>query len=520
MTTTSLAPADSPPYFSGNPSWLGYDSADQSMWVATAPSSVDIVPMNANAWGNVSDVIPVGTRPFGVAADASKGDVFVTNTGSDNVSVVSDTSQLPESSIGVGNQPMGIAFDSTSGEIYVANEGSNSVAVISDATLKVVANVYVGFSPIGVAFDSATGDVFVANFGSYSVSVISGATHTVVATVPTGVGPYGVAVDNATDNIYVTNQGSDNVTVIQGSTDSVLTTIPVVTSAPTLLQGIAYDSRTDQLWVGAGFDYLVVLNATAQAVAYVYSTDPSGVAYDPDTGAVCATNSANATFECFALAKPITNTIRLTFTESGLPPGTPWNISVRDGPTEQSDSSQAAFSVVEHTYYSWVASEYAFFIPAARGYVALDPTPTVAIGASPVFVAVSFRAGPAEYPVRFNETGLATGEGWNVVLNNTLQASTGSSITFFEPNGSYGYSLGSLPTYSVSGSENSLTVGGAPVSIFVAFEKASPPGTSTENSQGVPGGLWWALAIVGVGTAYLVTVGLLQRRQPPFPPDS
>jgi YVTN family beta-propeller protein len=522
VTTTHLAPAYSPPYVSGSPTWLAYVSTDQSMWVASPPSSVDIVASNSNPFGNVSLILPVGSDPFGVSVDGARGEVFVTNTGSNNVSVISDTGHQSVGSIGVGQEPMGIAFDATTGETYVADEGSNSVAVISDATLRVVASVAVGFSPIGVAFDPTTGAVFVTNFGSYSVSVIDGASHAVVATVPAGIGPYGVAVDSATDNVYVTNQGSENVTVINARTDSIVATIPVVTSEPTLLQlqGIAYDSRTGQLWVGAGSWYLIVLNASAESVAYVYTTDPSGVAYDPDTGAVCATNSANATFECYLLATPLTNTVPVTFTETGLPSGTPWNISARGGPTLLADSAQAVFYVVEDTNSGPFGTAYTFLLPSAHGYVALDPHPTANVTTSPVSISVSFRLGPAEYAVRFNESGLATGVGWNVAVNDTRQESTGGSITFYESNGSYGYSLGSVPTYVPPTSPSTLAVRGASVSVMIPFTGGPSTGGPSSSPLWTSSYFWLALVIGGAGVVCLAAIAIHRRHRPPATPAS
>ncbi|MGI0073559.1 MAG: YncE family protein [Nitrosotalea sp.] len=44
----------------------------------------------AYAANTVVATIPVGTQPIGVAYDSAKGEIFVTNDGSDNVSVIRD----------------------------------------------------------------------------------------------------------------------------------------------------------------------------------------------------------------------------------------------------------------------------------------------------------------------------------------------------------------------------------------------------------------------------------------------
>jgi len=60
--------------------------------------------------------------------------------------------------IPVGSGPIGVAFDSNLNEIFVTNSRSNTVSVISDAANRVTATIIVGSRPenslAGVAFDS------------------------------------------------------------------------------------------------------------------------------------------------------------------------------------------------------------------------------------------------------------------------------------------------------------------------------------------------------------------------------
>ena len=72
---------------------------------------------------------------------------------------------------------------------YITNTGSNSVSVIDTATNTVVATVPVGFAPLGVAVNPAVTRVYVANFTPGNVSVIDTATNTVAATVAVGFSP-------------------------------------------------------------------------------------------------------------------------------------------------------------------------------------------------------------------------------------------------------------------------------------------------------------------------------------------
>jgi YVTN family beta-propeller protein len=127
----------------------------------------------------------------------------------------------------VGTFPAFQAIDAANHDIYVVNEATNNVSVISGTTNRVVATVPVGAEPYAVGYDAVNLDIYVMNANSNNVSVIDGATNHVVATIPVGSDPNYLAVDNANDDIYVVNTVSDTVSVIAGATNQLLTTVPV-----------------------------------------------------------------------------------------------------------------------------------------------------------------------------------------------------------------------------------------------------------------------------------------------------
>ena len=52
----------------------------------------------------------------------------------------------------------GAAYDSGKGEVFVTNEGSDTVSVISDSTNTVVATVPMRYAPYAIAYDSGKGE--------------------------------------------------------------------------------------------------------------------------------------------------------------------------------------------------------------------------------------------------------------------------------------------------------------------------------------------------------------------------
>ncbi len=278
-----------------------------------------------------------GVGPRGVAYDSGKGEVFVANEVSNNVSVISDASNSVVATIPVGPAPVGVAYDSGKGEVFVANEGSHNVSVISDASNSVVATIPVGPAPVGVAYDSGKGEVFVANEGSHNVSVISDASNSVVATIPVGPAPVGVAYDSGKGEVFVTNSNSNNVSVISDASNSVVATIPV-------------------------------------------GSAPVGVAYDLSNGYVYVSNHGQGTISI-----------------------------ITTGPA------------------------------------------------------------PSTYPVSFSESGLPAGTNWSMTLNSQTLYSTSSTISFSEPNGTYAFSVGTVPGYTANVTSGNLAVNGLPVSRPITF---------------------------------------------------
>jgi YVTN family beta-propeller protein len=87
---------------------------------------------------------------------------------------------------------------------YITNSGSNTVSVIDTATNKVTATIPVGSGPAGVAGYHAGNRVYVANRGSGTVSVINTANNTVIATIPVGPFANAVAVKPDGTRLFVT----------------------------------------------------------------------------------------------------------------------------------------------------------------------------------------------------------------------------------------------------------------------------------------------------------------------------
>lgn len=97
---------------------------------------------------------------------------------------------------------------------YVTNGGSNTVTVLDVVNLRQDRVIAVGDDPTGVAVNPKRNEVYVVNTGSNSISVIDAEKKDVVATIPVMRRPYSISVDADGTRGYVANSGSNSVSVI------------------------------------------------------------------------------------------------------------------------------------------------------------------------------------------------------------------------------------------------------------------------------------------------------------------
>ena len=172
----------------------------------------------------------------------------------------------------------------------------------------------------------------------------------------------------------------------------------------------------------------------------------------------------------------------VTFTESGLASGT-WYVNVTGGGTYSSATTSLSFSEPNGTYSYTIATNNKEYAPSPS-------SGSFTVSGAPLSESVTFNQ--VRFKVTFTESGLPTGTSWWVNLSGTKNVSTSSSISFYEFNGSYSYTIlspinGSYGTrYSDSQSSGSITVNGAPLTVSVSYTTqyylsiaVSPPGTGT-----------------------------------------
>jgi YVTN family beta-propeller protein len=241
---------------------------------------------------------------------------YITNSGSNTVSVVDTATNAVVATVAVGSQPFGVAVNAAGTRAYIGNRGANSVSFIDTVTNTVVATIVVGVDPIGVAVNPAGTRVFVANGGSGTVSVIDAATTAVIATIPVGSQPFGLVANLGGTRVYVANRGASSVSVIDAVANAVVATIPVGVS-PT---GVAMNAAGTRIYVGSDATMNVsVINAgTGAAIGSLpVGGLPWAVATNASDTQVYARTTANEVW----IAEPGTGYTMLWSVRVGAGPG-------------------------------------------------------------------------------------------------------------------------------------------------------------------------------------------------------
>jgi uncharacterized protein (TIGR02145 family) len=146
------------------------------------------------------------------------------------VASISDPCNAAYGNVGSGSKPRDAALDYDGVNAYVTNSGDNTVSVItnldgSDPTqgAYLLTSIQVGTTPMKISINPTGTRAYVTNFDSRNVSVIdltdaNGTKNEVVKTINVGVNPYGIVTNG--DKVYVANYGSNTISIINADPTS------------------------------------------------------------------------------------------------------------------------------------------------------------------------------------------------------------------------------------------------------------------------------------------------------------
>ncbi|HTZ90468.1 MAG TPA: hypothetical protein VMA71_09005 [Alloacidobacterium sp.] len=143
---------------------------------------------------------------------------YVTNGGSNTVTVLDLVNLRQDRVIRVGDNPTGIAASPVRNEIYAVNTNSNSVSVINAEKNAVAATIPVRSKPYFIDVDAKGQRAYVANSGSNNVSVIDLAARREIAVIGVGEAPGMAVISPDGTSLVVSNRAGGSVTVVDPHT--------------------------------------------------------------------------------------------------------------------------------------------------------------------------------------------------------------------------------------------------------------------------------------------------------------
>ena len=193
--------------------------------------------------------------------------VYLTNSASNNVSVIDMANYTEITRIAVGNNPWGAAVTPDGLKVYITNKDDNTVSVINTTSNTVINTIGVNNEPLGIAINPSGSKAYVANKGNHTVSVINISSDTVIKTVPVGLNPQWLVFNKDGKYVYVSNLGSDCVSIIDAGNDTVIHTASV-DSDP---KGMCALPDGSEIYV-----------ATGETISIINTTDFSVTSFTPE----------------------------------------------------------------------------------------------------------------------------------------------------------------------------------------------------------------------------------------------
>jgi YVTN family beta-propeller protein len=184
----------------------------------------------------VVGAVTVGDRPMGMALSLTNDNLYVLNSDSRSISIV-ETAQFYVRDIiilpaGIGPKDMIFMPDPeslTEGKLYITNTISNDVTVVSTVAKRTLRTIRVGEKPSHIAADTERREIYVTNEQSNNMSIINADDDSVLATVTVDVRPTGLTIGE--ENIYVLNEGSSTISKVSPSSRTVVDSISLVEPA-------------------------------------------------------------------------------------------------------------------------------------------------------------------------------------------------------------------------------------------------------------------------------------------------
>ncbi len=237
--------------------------------------------------------VAVGTLPSAVAIDPERDLAIVTNSGSNNVSLVDMNTGAVAATITVGTSPQGVAVLSRTGRAVVTNFGSNNASLLDLATNTVTGTVTTGSGPLGVAINPNDGQALVANSTANTVSSFDSAAGGTATTTTVDTRPTAIAIDPVRNQAAVTHTTQNTLVLLGLPGGGILNRA----SNLQLPNSVLFDPDSDRYVVASALsNNMTLLNPVNFAQTSTrLGVNPTSLALNRHSSTLVSTNNASNT---------------------------------------------------------------------------------------------------------------------------------------------------------------------------------------------------------------------------------
>ncbi len=197
---------------------------------------ISVLKESESGYDNISNIqFPPQSLPTNMLVNRVTNTLYVTNSGSNTISVIDyDLDNIPSGieifnytkpkQINVGIFPNSITSNRFTNTLYVTNSGSNTVSVINGTNNTILKEIPVGKEPFSSHMNSFTNTLYVTNSGSNTVSVINSTNNndTVINEISVDKVPIRISGTGNSENydLYIANAGSNTISIINSTNNN------------------------------------------------------------------------------------------------------------------------------------------------------------------------------------------------------------------------------------------------------------------------------------------------------------
>jgi YVTN family beta-propeller protein len=282
-------------------------------------NSVSVIDTSTNS---VIRTIPVGFFPTDIDSSPTGSFIYVPLYSDNVVDVINTSTDTLMAGIALpqGSKPISVAI-APNGQAYVTNFSNTTISQIDPSTMMVSTIFPVGaIFPINMAITPNGLEGYVVNaVGPKNVKVVNLSTNTLTATITTSQQSMGVAITPDSSTVYVTNPLSNTVSVISTATHAVTATISL--PANSYPRGVEVTPNGAFAYVvNQGTSTVSVINTSTNTITTTITLpsnqDPFNIAFTPDgTLAYVSLTLGNSV----AVINTSTNTVTTTVPVGNFP---------------------------------------------------------------------------------------------------------------------------------------------------------------------------------------------------------